>query len=231
MSTRLLSESVMDHKGNTFMRVTLDASGKKTTKLLTVDQFVRVLENDASAKNDRFHRFGKNRDPLYEGGVGEKGSLAGVFFAPGQKRMVSYRGRHYKVPFPSLVFLFRVNANGASFDKMCYAIADENPSDETILYRYPFGNVSSHGDICFGNIKRSKVMSFEEFDLWIDDFFNSITSDDYYDEGESALNNSGLKQGQLLTRLKKEDAFPVEWLKKTAGREKSLGAAIKELFK
>ena len=65
---------------------------------------------------------------------------------------ISYHETAYpSFPLPRLVFAFRVDTEGKIGECRMGVVADEKPTMETVMYRYPFSNVSStRGDICIG---------------------------------------------------------------------------------
>ena len=45
----------------------------------------------------------------------------------------------------------------ATWGKENYALKEDEPTQESVLYNYPFGNVYNDGHICFGNIKENII--------------------------------------------------------------------------
>lgn len=128
-----------------------------------------------------------------------------VFPVKTAKRLLVHTSGQYEVWYPNLVFFLMVR-NGAITEKNCFAVKEVVPDAE--LYRYPFGNVSSSGSICMGNIDidvRKGPMAF------LDEFFLGVTNNDYY-SSDCAVTQKW-SQSKLLENLSKESSFPAKWLK------------------
>ena len=65
---------------------------------------------------------------------------------------ISYHETAYpSFPLPRLVFAFHVDTEGKIGECRMGVVADEKPTMETVMYRYPFSTVSgTRGDICIG---------------------------------------------------------------------------------
>lgn len=79
------------------------------------------------------------------------------------------------------------------------------------MFRYPFGNVSSNGSICMGNIL-TKKLSFEKADEFMELFFSGVTNNDYYDKSNIL---PGYSLSKMINMLEKKKEFPKRWLVET----------------
>lgn len=210
MNFELKSELVFDELGNNMMRVTFSQDGFESIKLLTMDNYLAIL-GDATFSNAKHHvRIGCLPEGFYDGSISsiDPSTFDAVIIQPAQKRAMSYGGKHWYIPFPRLVFYLSV-CNGHVTEKYCFALKNNEPvSKDTLVFTYPFGNVSENGSICMGNVITKNLDQISMTNEFIADFFMSETSNDYY-EGKD---KTGLSQAELLYRLKEKDEFPEEWL-------------------
>lgn len=218
-----VSEAVTDKLGNTCMRVTcVDKNGMQIEKLLALDDYISLITGSVYDKGNKMVRIGTMPEHYYDGSVSTEGnSFRVILHLPAEKRALSFGGKHWFVPFPNLIFYFEVK-KGTISSKYCYATPAAELSEVTPLLRYPFGNVSSSGSICYGNIAL-KIPDMKHIEDACDAFFMSVTNNDYYEE------IAGMKQEKLLTKLKKLESYPPEWLLPLEGKMKTLGDLSKKL--
>ena len=115
------------------------------------------------------------------------------------------------IPFPALLFDLYFK-KGHAYDQNVYAVVpnkDGSLSDDSLLYRYPYGNVSKSGDICMGNIS-VKCSDISEADKFCEEFFLGIDEGHYYTPGEMVSKNWTL--GKLYNEVLKKKSFPNSWL-------------------
>lgn len=105
-------------------------------------------------------------------------------------------------PLPRLVFRLRILDSGKVVECALGVVADEKPTEDTVMYHYPFSNVHSDGKVCTGNnvLPRYKKLSamkhFPRYLLGLPD------NDDMYDKGK---NQKGFGHRELLEHLKDKD--------------------------
>ena len=143
MSSKLYSETVTDLVGNTYMRTKLVLDdGTVMEKDLTMEQYFSVL-GEASILKVKAEKIPVGELPanFIDGNLTtDPGTFDVALFVSSQKRAVLYCGRHFRIPFPDMVFVFQVR-NGAVFSSYCACCDGEGPDAK--MYRYPFGNVPS----------------------------------------------------------------------------------------
>ena len=65
--------------------------------------------------------------------------------------MTLYDTPYSHFPIPRMVFRFSTNAEGKVSDCRIGVVADETPTPDTVMYHYPFSNVSEgSGHLCVG---------------------------------------------------------------------------------
>lgn len=200
------SEALVDRVGNTCMHVTFtDMNGMESSKLLSMEDYIRIINHGVYRTDSEYCRIGTLPAHYYDGSVSkEDGTFKVCLFYPADKRAISFGGKHWFVPFPALVFFYDVK-KGVLTNRMCFAVQTDNINYDTPLMRYPFGNVSPSGNICYGNIALN-IPDIGQVEEAVDAFFMSVTNNDYYSE------IAGMRQEKLLGKLKNSDVYPSEWL-------------------
>ena len=117
---------------------------------------------------------------------------------------ISYHETAYpSFPLPRLVFAFHVDTEGKIGECRMGVVADEKPTMETVMYRYPFSNVSgTRGDICIGANSLPKYKTPHTL-VSLPALLLSIPNGDH---SFSVLNNKlGLQYRDLLEHLKDKE--------------------------
>lgn len=210
------SEVVYDMLGNALMRVSYeDENGILVEKNVTMDTYLSIIQDATYSNAASMVRIGRLPNGYMDGFISadSRNTFSVIVQVPAEKRALSFGHKHWYIPFPGLVFLFSV-LNGNVQKKCCFAHIEQNVTMDTLLYRYPFGNVSITGDICMGSIKTPTIANIYDVEGIIDDFFCSETNNDYY----STKNRTGMKQEELLKRLSQMEQFPEQWLEKNSDK-------------
>lgn len=143
------------------------------------------------------------------------GTLGAVIRVPSQKHQFvlaedKYNQRTgYYIPMPNLIYQICIHDwYIQKFQVFCYK---EWKGTDTDLYQYPFGNVSSSGDICMGNISTTteEKGSFLGLRDIIEKSLCGITNDDYLKGGIVRLLTSMSQHdfAKMLTDTQAEE-FP-----------------------
>ena len=117
---------------------------------------------------------------------------------------ISYHETAYpNFPLPRLVFAFHVDTEGKVSGCRMGVAADEKPTMETAMYRYPFSNVSgTRGEICIGSNALPRYKTPHAL-ASLPAFLLSIPNGDH---SFNALNNKlGLQYRDLLEHLKDKE--------------------------
>ncbi len=201
-----IAKNVMDRAGNEFLQVQIKGSdGIETVRTLTVHQFCQAL-GESLIDDVVIHKMRKDFFPktAVESYFGDYQNYTCIWEVEPKKRVFVFsNGRHYHIPYPRLVFKLVVR-KGRVLKKECFALKGKRQKK---LCRYPFGNVSSSGSICTGNIDLSRIETVEDFS---DEFFLGVTNNDYFNSCSKV--SVGYTQEQLLDKLEKLDEFPEKWL-------------------
>lgn len=205
---KLLSETRTLKNGDVLVDVTIiEDDGSQVSKSgIALEDYLDLLGENALKKDKDMVHIGQMPEGYIDGYLGEQGTFKVAFFVPAAKRGVLYEKMHFYVPFPDLVFAFSVQ-KGVVVSSKC--VATDGLNEKASVYHYPFGNVHFDSSICFGNIKRRKCDCPKDVEKHVEDFFQSETNNDYFDESKVSIK---VTQGKLLEKLSKKDVFPVRWL-------------------
>lgn len=202
---KLEAVSHIDRTGNVLFRVSLtNEDNSVLTKTLSPQSLISLLQNNCEEKLNYVH-IGKLPEGYVNGAIAADDSFWVLIKVPAQKRLLVHVSGHYQIPYPDLIFFFKVD-HGRLSEKKVYAIKNQQ------LYRYPFGNVSSGGIICMGNIS-FKDLRLNSMNRVVDDFFSGITNNDSYSPGSNVA--VSYSQQTLLEKLSTMEKFPDRWLVKS----------------
>ena len=206
---------VKDEQGDVFAKVTINYSnGETATKTLTFDDYCSWLLGAKKEATTYCHL--PRRSNYYLDGMttNEEGTFKVILYVPAGKHQMVNNTYDFAdiIPYPALLFKLSF-VKGVCQLKECFAVVDEKESinDSTILYRYPYGNVSSNGDICMGNIA-VKCKALEEADFFPEEFFLGVDAGHYYQP--KVMTSKNWNQGKLMAEASKKEVFPKNWLQK-----------------
>lgn len=137
-------------------------------------------------------------------GIDSDGNKSYCLWYPRLYADISYHKTAYpNFPLPRLVFAFHVGTEGNVSGCRMGVIADEKPTLDTVMYRYPFSNVSgARGDICIGSNALPRYKTPHAL-ASLPTFLLSIPNGDH---SFSVLNNKlNLQYRDLLEHLKDKD--------------------------
>lgn len=160
------------------------------TKVISLDDFVDIITGSIERDANEIE-IGKLPNGYYSGAINVRynNSFRCTIVVPEGIFPVRYYDTNFTIPFPSLVFNFNV-LKGKVVQARCFALKDVIPTDNSIIYRYPFGNVhSSNGNICWGSNNLETVNQMCDLNKIITLFYGSPTNDDLYSPGNNVLAN------------------------------------------
>ena len=209
--SEMVSRTINDKVGHTMFEVTFTTGkGEVVRKVLNPEEYASLIGASLKEVRQKSWRLKPEMIPegFLDGVIADPKNYHIAFKVKGQVRHFVHTSGSYLIPFPDLVFVVRVSKGivGGSV----YALKD---GDDT-LYQYPFGNVSTAGKICFGNIDPSAVVKRGPA-VMTELFFTGKTNNDYIHEGSHI--RSKLTQEELLQQLNGKKKFPKRLLKPTGG--------------
>ena len=205
------SHTICDIAGHTLFVVRFtDTSGEVIQKTLSPEDYADLITG--SLKEDRaYWRIRPDFIPegFVDGCISDNSNYLIAFKVKGRQRPFDHKSGIYNIPFPDLVFFIRMG-RGRILDKEVYALKEGSD----VLYQYPFGNVSTSGSICSGNIDLDEVRK-EGPAMFAELFFLGKTNNDYFGTGSHIT--TGWSQEELLRRLDGKKKFPERLLKESWG--------------
>lgn len=185
-------------------------------KTVAYDQFCEMLlENRQRRETVKLGLFPKEVLSVL---VGEQEKT--IFcFLPADIHFLGYKRQKeelngYMVPYPGMIMAISWQAQRACpVAVWCVNRTVEWPDEDTVLYRFPFGNVSDTGSICMGGnfVRLTGNESLTEVVKKCEElFYNTPYNGDYYQIGNKVASMESL--GDLLKSLHGKRQFPDELL-------------------
>lgn len=211
--TILLDEELNKSNCIECAKVTIqENNGKKRTRVVTMESLIKSLTNSVT---NEIVKAPVGRIPFgyYDATLGEdQGMMCAevVTVLPAGRQIIQYEDTRYDVCLPSLVFHFDI-VRGRVSSTDVYAMKDEAPTDRSRLYRYPFGNVSTSGRVCWGVNVLPGISGLKSLEEVMTLFVQSPCNNDYYD-GKEYCNHKDFTLRQLFEMLKDEESYPENYL-------------------
>lgn len=202
------AKSFIDEDGNLFFDVGFQDGKEIIEKRLSVGTFIALLDGNIR-EEEKFVVFPKLASNVYVAKINssDKSSFDCLSIYKAEKRAFSIAGELLRIPFPALLMHTRIR-KGARNEMHIFALDTDEPTDQSLIYEYPFANVYKDGSVCMGNIVSQKVDSIKDVDAVFDDFICGITNDHLY----HMQNKMGLTQLELVRYIEKKDVYPAELL-------------------
>lgn len=212
------SEALQDMTGHTLFRVIYtQKDGKEIIKTISLEDYLSLL--GSSVKEELQYSYipeGFYPAGYIGGSFADTKNYTAVWKVEARKRTINHtRAGRKMIPFPSLVFGLRVDRGYAQ--GRVFALKNGNK-----LYQYPFGNVSTSGSICMGNISSCTEEGPQIFE---DDFFAGVTNDDYFSPGSHV--SLKCSQVDLISKLVDKEKFPDKWLIGSSGNISTVEELVK----
>lgn len=101
---------------------------------------------------------------------------------PGHIRQIQFKGGStFTVPIPPTVHFIHLNMERNQYKfagSRCFCLVQPLISPATDLYMFPYGNVHSGGDVCWGSIQLPAVKELPGVLAYVDTFFSSVFNGD-----------------------------------------------------
>jgi len=202
------SKSHVDECGNLYFDVTVKKNGAVMEKRIEAEAYCKMIAGNLKPQEHFVNVPHLPKEVLIcRVSTGKESSFDAVVLFPAKKRAFSYFGRHYFLPFPALIAKVNVR-DGRRTGMEMFALPTDEPTDETPLFQYPFGNVYEDGSCCFGNILVEGLTGAAQAPEVLETFLSSITDNDLY----HAQNTKRYSQTELIQEIEGKDVFPTELL-------------------
>lgn len=186
--------------------------GKKRSRIVTMESVMKAMQQSMVIPRVGV-AVGKIPFGYYDAQISEEqGKFCADMVAvlPAGKQMMRYENTFYDISIPSLVFRFEVFREKIVKTDV-YAMKDEAPRDKSRLYRYPFGNVSMAGRVCWGGNKLPDIRDLKGLEEAMMLFIQSPCNSDYF-RGNEYCGHAELSLRELFEKLKDEEAYPDDYL-------------------
>lgn len=187
---------------------TIQGLKKVFTKRINYNDFVKIINNSQIV--EKMLRIGKLPSGFYDGNIDVNGGgFECLIVVPEGIKPLMYYESLFTVPFPSLLFYFKVR-DGRVVSSSVHAMVSENVNDKTLLYKYPFGNVDEDGTICWGKNIVNKINDLRSIEKAVSMFFGSPTNDDFWSVENIKIpsTDSRVLQRGLIESLVGKKRFP-----------------------
>lgn len=186
--------------------------GKKRSRIVTMESLLKAMKGSTVLPRVNI-TVGKIPFGYYDAQLSEeqgKFSARMIAVLPAGKQMMRYEDTLYDVSMPSLVFRFEV-VRERIISTEVFAMRDEAPTDKSYLFRYPLGNVSKEGRVCWGRNKLPDIHSLKELEEAMILFIQSPCNSDYF-TGTEYCGHKGITLRELFEKLKDEKVYPDDYL-------------------
>lgn len=201
----------------------IDDDGSVYDKNVLLKDLFRVFE--ANAKEEWYYAVPEVcRHMLPEGKkhvdgliLGQKNmeTVKGLFFIPSGINYFNFAGEQMTIPYPSMLMYLSAVAGQLRLSQ-CYAVKEtalEDLRKESLVYAFPFGNVSPEtGNICWGSNAIPQILEFEDLHNLVITFFSSESNADYVRDGGSYAKGSYASYQDMIRRISKRKSFPTQIL-------------------
>lgn len=183
--------------------------GVLTTKTIAIADLLVLLRNNMESTTGILPSGTK----FY---TGTKNAYSIGIQVPAKVRTAQFRLhdlRTLTVPFPESLCVFSVYEQQITHSKLFACIPPVGRTDDP-LFRFPFGNVSENGEICWGDIRHPKIVEPIALDAVVGRFFNSVFSGHLVNGTNMFRTQDGIMNLRtLLEHLEGKEHFPDQLLK------------------
>lgn len=233
---KLQTSLLFDNFKQPFFNVLVELEDhQQIQKTLNFEDYKDLIGISVREKKEAYLEIPNTPSCFYRGGItGEKDTYWVSFFVPKAVRQLVYSPTEefFLLPYPNLFFLIEVK-KGRATRKLCFSVKDDVPTDSSLLYLYPYGNVDNNGSICMGNCQ-TKLDDFKMSYNFVETFFLGRDAGHYYRPGVWAKPKVSLRE--LISLVNKKEEFPKEWLMPSKigysadGEQRTIGIVIKSLI-
>ncbi|MCH5248331.1 MAG: hypothetical protein J1E98_00290 [Lachnospiraceae bacterium] len=192
--------------------VITDNNGKKKSKIVEIGSLLKAFKCAVKMEADSAP-IGKIPFGYYDGAISMcSGKLCAdiVTVLPASMQLMKYENTQYDVCVPSLVFSFHVN-KGRLERTQVFTLKDEEATEDSILYRYPYGNVHDNGNVCWGNNAFPVIPEIKRLETAMTLFIQSPCNSDLY-ESKKCIGQTNVPLRELFEQLRNVQSFPEEYL-------------------
>jgi len=178
---------------------------------VSLDAFRQLLEANTKEKEE-FREFPKLPKEIAYSRVSniKENSFDAIVIYPAEKRAFKYMGEQMLIPFPTVVAYIEVRDGVRRKTTLrCMKKKDIGKPDASLFY-YPFGNVGTDGQCCYGNIVVDGLKDVTSAPNVLDMFLFGETNNDLWNQDHTKA--KAKSHGEFVEMIRKEDKFPEKWL-------------------
>lgn len=219
----LFNESDRNEESNGFRTCTVtsaDDNGICIKKTVHCSQLIELL-NKSMEDSRKYLHLGEMPRGYLDAKILDLEPLTAeiLLFLPESRKRLLYENSFYEIPMPNMLMRIgvlkgRLQNSFIVCLKKCMTMLKVqqclSEKEDIEWYRYPFGNVSDNGRICWGNNDFQLISRIKNVELFPNLFFDSPSNDDYYHKGRTNL--EFLEIRMLYEFLEKKEEFPDEAL-------------------
>lgn len=192
--------------------VLTDDNGSKNSKTVEIRSLLKAFTKSIVETVEQAP-IGEIPFGYYDGAIGicnNKLKADVVTVLPASMQVMQYEDTQYDVCVPSLVFSFHVDKGRLECTRV-FALKDAKPTDDSILYRYPYGNVYDDGKVCWGHNSLPDIHAIKRLEMVMTLFIQSPCNSDLY-RPEKCIGIRGVELRELFEKLRNVQSFPEEYL-------------------
>jgi hypothetical protein len=222
-------EMVLDNYKKPLMKTqTKLEGGEVIDKIMTIEDLGTLFKYGLREEKVAFYNIPSVPTNFYRGGISRDSDTFWVSLTVPARRhqyICDLTGEIFNLPYPSLLFVLLVKKGRADGHVFCYT--DNEVTEQTKLYHYPYGHVSSDGHICMGSCS-ANIPSIERSNDYVDSFFNGRDAGHYYTPGMMARPHVPLRE--LVGMVMEKGEFPSSWLLPIEGSHATVGECLKTII-
>lgn len=188
-----------------------DEKGRKNSKIVEISSLLKAF-NSATVETVDMAPIGEIPFGYYNGAIAichKKLKADIVTVLPASMQMMQYENTRYDVCVPSLVFSFHVD-KGRLEKTRVFVLKDAKPADDSMLYRYPFGNVHDDGEVCWGSNELPDIHEIKRLEMVMTLFIQGQCNSDLY-HSEKCIGEKDVPLRELFEKLRNMQSFPEEY--------------------
>lgn len=204
--------------------VVMESDGIKTQKVVSIDELASSLASTHKVSTGiipRGTRYFSGANKNFNICI-ETAGRQRLFFADfySKRELAQAQGLPFKpeqltVPFPPLLFFFQIKG-GKIRDTIVLAVKQTLSRETDQLYRFPFGNTSADGRVCWGNNKLPEIKTPMDLVAVMSTFLDAPFNGDLLDNRTVSPFNDGETKikdfWELIRYVSGKEKFPEEAL-------------------
>ena len=217
---KIKSESYIDDVGNFFMDVTLMKGDEVQYKRIPIQEYLEMFQKNMKREERMMVLPSLPESVIWaEVSVDDPQTFNAVVYYPAETRIFEYESMRggsshlMELPYPAMIARVEVS-KGVRVNTYLAALKESvEPTKDTGLYHFPFGNVYGDMHCCYGNVQVTGIKDVTEAPIVLNKYLSARTNEDLW--GQAKRFEGVVSQNQMIDLLLKCKEFPVERLVST----------------